>query len=90
MIEKQSFHVDKRRVRRAFERSAKDYDNVAVLQREVGARMLERLDLVRIKPAHILDVGCGTGQITCDLMRRYRNGRVCDVAPNAGRRGLVA
>jgi malonyl-CoA O-methyltransferase len=76
MIEKQSFHVDKRRVRRAFERSATEYDNVAVLQREVGARMLERLDLVRIKPAQILDVGCGTGQITCDLMRRYRNGRV--------------
>jgi malonyl-CoA O-methyltransferase len=79
MIEKQSFHIDKRRMRRAFERSAADYDNVAVLQQEVGARMLERLDLVRIDPATSLDVGCGTGQITRDLMRRYRNGHVIAV-----------
>lgn len=76
MIEMQSFHVDKRRVRRAFERSAADYDNVAVLQREVAARMLERLDLVRITPARILDLGCGTGQTTRALLRRYRGGCV--------------
>lgn len=76
MIEMQSFHVDKRRVRRAFERSAADYDKVAVLQREVAARMLERLDFVRVNPARILDLGCGTGQATHALVGRYRRGRV--------------
>ncbi|HKF95748.1 MAG TPA: malonyl-[acyl-carrier protein] O-methyltransferase BioC, partial [Gammaproteobacteria bacterium] len=64
MIEPQSLRVDKRRVRRAFEQSAASYDDVAALQQEVARRMLERLDLIRIQPATILDLGSGTGQVT--------------------------
>ena len=37
------------------------YDAAAVLQREIGDRMLERLDYVRLQPQTILDLGCGTG-----------------------------
>ena len=39
--------LDQRQVRRNFARAAATYDQVAVLQREVGRRMLERLDYVR-------------------------------------------
>ena len=39
--------VDPIVVRRAFARAASTYDAGAVLQREVGARMAQRLDLVR-------------------------------------------
>jgi len=76
MIEPQSLRVDKRRVRRAFEQSAASYDDVAALQQEVARRMLERLDLIRIQPATILDLGSGTGQVTRALLRRYRGSRV--------------
>jgi malonyl-CoA O-methyltransferase len=67
---------DKREARRAFARAARRYDEVAVLQREIGQRMLERLDLVRLTPKVILDVGSGTGVATAALSKRYRKARV--------------
>jgi malonyl-CoA O-methyltransferase len=42
-----------------------------VLQREAGMRMAERLDLVKIAPARILDAGCGTGEALGELAARY-------------------
>ncbi|MBL8393868.1 MAG: malonyl-ACP O-methyltransferase BioC [Candidatus Accumulibacter sp.] len=63
--------VDQRQVRRNFARAAATYDEVAVLQREVGSRMLERLDYVRIEPQRILDLGCGTGASLTALHERY-------------------
>ena len=66
------FEIDKRAMRRAFSKAATQYDAAAVLQREVCIRMLEKLDLVRIKPQHILDVGSGTGWGTRQLGERFR------------------
>ena len=43
--------VDPRAVRRAFARAAATYDAAAALQREVGARMAQRLDYVKLAPA---------------------------------------
>ena len=63
--------IDKEQARRAFERAAARYDEVAVLQREIGRRMIERLDYVRLEPRVILDAGCGTGITTAELARRY-------------------
>ena len=68
--------MDKGEARRAFARAAPRYDEVAVLQREIGQRMLERLDLVRLTPRVILDVGAGTGVATTALCRRYPKARV--------------
>ncbi len=61
------------------------------------ARTLEGIDLT---DAAVLDIGCGAGGITCDLVRRYGAGRVvgidvertvCDHARRrAGRLGLDA
>ncbi len=62
---------DRRESRRAFARAAAGYDAVAVLQREIGARLLERLDYIRIAPARVLDLGCGTGMCTRALSARY-------------------
>ncbi len=42
----------------------------AVLQKEVGARMAERLDFVRLAPRAVLDAGCGTGDALAELARR--------------------
>lgn len=68
--------IDKRATRRAFERAAPSYDEAAVLQREIGSRMLERLDYVRLRPATILELGCGTGQGIDALAKRWRQSRI--------------
>lgn len=68
--------IDKRDVRASFDRAAADYDRVAVLQREVGARLLERLALLRMAPQRILDLGTGTGHIAHALLKRYSGARV--------------
>ncbi len=63
--------IDKQRMRLAFSRAALNYDEAAVLQREVCERMLERLDYIKIKPARILDAGSGTGWGTRQLQKKY-------------------
>jgi malonyl-CoA O-methyltransferase len=75
--------LDKRQMRRAFDKAAPGYDAAAVLQREVCARMLERLSLVRISPLNILDAGSGTGNALSGLTRRYPRSRVIelDISP---------
>ncbi len=65
------FLIDKKQVRRAFNRAAHNYDAVAVLQREVCRRMLERLDYIKLQPARVLDAGSGTGWGTRQLAQRY-------------------
>lgn len=65
------FEIDKRQMRRAFSRAAPNYDATAVLQREVCARMLERLEYIKLKPSRILDAGSGTGWGTRQLMAKY-------------------
>ena len=63
-------------VRRTFERAAVTYDAAAVLQREVGARMAERLGIIRLAPGTILDAGCGTGEALGELRTRYSSARL--------------
>ena len=65
------FEIDKRQVRRAFNRAAQQYDAAAILQREVCTRMLERLDYVKLQPSRVLDAGSGTGWGTRQLGERY-------------------
>jgi malonyl-CoA O-methyltransferase len=68
--------LDRAQVRRAFERAAATYDGAAVLQREVGQRMAERLGVVRMQPGAILDAGCGTGAALGELHARYPDARL--------------
>jgi len=63
--------LDPKQIRRAAERAAASYDEAAVLHREVGRRMAERLALVKLQPATILDAGCGTGEALAELRARY-------------------
>jgi malonyl-CoA O-methyltransferase len=71
--------VDPRAVKRAFARAAASYDAAAVLQREVGTRLAERLDYVKIAPGAILDAGCGTGHAIGELAARYPQARIVGV-----------
>ena len=68
--------VDPRAVRRGFARASSTYDESAALQHEIGMRMAERLDYVKLVPSTILDAGCGTGDAVGDLGVRYPGARV--------------
>lgn len=67
---------DKRLVRAAFEKAASRYDEAAVLQREIGTRLLERLELMKITPQRVLEVGSGTGFCSTQLAARYPQARL--------------
>ncbi len=78
-----AFTLDKRQMRRSFERAAPTYDRAAVLQREICGRALERLDLVKLAPAVILDAGSGTGSAAQALSNRFPGATLVeiDIAP---------
>jgi malonyl-CoA O-methyltransferase len=61
----------RRRLRRARDRAARRYDRAAALPDEVGRRMLERLEMVRLPEGPILDAGCATGATTRLLAQRF-------------------
>jgi malonyl-CoA O-methyltransferase len=67
------------RARRAFERAAATYDSSDALHREVGRRLVEHLDPIRIDPARVLDLGCGTGSQLEALARRFPRSEIVGV-----------
>jgi malonyl-CoA O-methyltransferase len=74
-------------VRRSFDAAATTYDEHAFLQREIGDRLLERLDYIKQTPARILDIGCGTGYVTRKMRERYADSQIIgiDLAPQMAR-----
>jgi malonyl-CoA O-methyltransferase len=70
------YRIDGGRVRRSFGRAAAGYDAAAVLQARVRDELLDRLDVVRLEPAVVLDLGAGTGHASLALKRRYRRSEV--------------
>jgi malonyl-CoA O-methyltransferase len=70
------FFLDPRVVRRSFERASGTYDAAAAVQAEIRTRLLERLDIVRLQPTAVLDLGAGTGHASRELKRRYSGAQV--------------
>ena len=75
--------LDKKLIRQSFDAAAPHYDDVAVLQREVGQRLVDRLELIKLSPGVILDVGAGTGYISQSLKKVYKGAKLIslDIAP---------
>ncbi|MGH8674152.1 MAG: methyltransferase domain-containing protein [Burkholderiales bacterium] len=63
--------LDRIAVRRRFARAAPRYAEASRLEAEVGARMLERLDYVKVAPRRVLDAGCGPAREADALGERY-------------------
>jgi malonyl-CoA O-methyltransferase len=61
--------IDSRAARRRFERAASTYPKFSRLEGEVAARMLARLDYIRLDPGRLLDAGSGPPRP--DLRKRY-------------------
>jgi len=67
--------LDRKQVRRAFERAADSYDQAAVVQRALVDELMDRLAMIKLDPARMLDVGCGTGYARSLLMKRFPKAR---------------
>ena len=68
--------IDRWAMRSAFEKAAAGYDAVAVLQQEVANRLVDRMDVMSMKPLSILDVGSGTGFVSQLLAERFPKAKV--------------
>jgi malonyl-CoA O-methyltransferase len=68
--------LDVRHVRHAFGRAAATYEAHAVLQAEVGSRLMERLEGVALEPVRVLDAGSGPGIGASALAARFPNAGV--------------
>jgi malonyl-CoA O-methyltransferase len=87
------YFLDPRQVARAFNHAAAGYAANAAFQDEIAARLDERLELVRLAPRRILEVGAGCGNGVGLLSRRYPQAGIyaLDLAVDmlrAGRRHL--
>lgn len=67
---------DPRQARRRFAAAAETYAEAAVLHNEIRHRLMERLDLVKLIPGCVLDVGCGPGTGARELTKRYPKARI--------------
>jgi len=74
-----SYTLDKRWVRRSFDRASATYDSVAVLQTEIRQQLLQRLELTSLTPRLVLDAGAATGHASLALKLCYPRARVLSV-----------
>lgn len=65
--------ISKIAVARQFSRAKESYNENALLQKEIGYRLLDRLEIETIQPKMILDLGAGTGYFSQPLLQKYSN-----------------
>ena len=77
------FALARTSVRNTFDRAGASYEAAALLQSNVAAELLSRLEPFAFAPAVVLDLGAGTGRCSAQLKRRYRRAQVLalDLAP---------
>lgn len=75
-MSRDEFFLDPRAVRHSFDAASGTYDAAAGVQSEIRARLLERLDVVKLEPRTVLDLGAGTGHASRALKQRYRAAQV--------------
>lgn len=76
MVPIDEFFLDPRIVRGSFDAASATADAAGVIHAEIRARLMERLDVVRLTPAVIVDLGAGTGHASRALRARYSSAQV--------------
>ncbi|HWN36919.1 MAG TPA: methyltransferase domain-containing protein, partial [Gammaproteobacteria bacterium] len=72
-----------RAARRAFDRAVQ-FESACFIHDEARARLLARLDIVRLTPAVAVDLGCATGRGAAALAARYPTARVLGIDSSRG------
>jgi len=72
-----------RAARRAFDR-ALQFESACFIHDEARARLLARLEVVRLTPAVAVDLGCATGRGATALAARYPTARVLGIDSSRG------
>jgi malonyl-CoA O-methyltransferase len=71
--------LDRKIVRRGFERAAAGFDEHDFLHREIRGRLLERLQAIRIAPSALVDLGAGTGAALPELRASFPDAAILPV-----------
>ncbi len=71
-------------VRAQFDRRAPRFAMHEAVVREVGGRLLDRLQYIRLDPQRVVDVGCGAGALLPALAQRYPAADVAGFDLSAG------
>ncbi|MFK5948998.1 MAG: methyltransferase domain-containing protein, partial [Methylococcales bacterium] len=67
--------IDKSKVRQSFASAANSYDELATLQRKVGLKLLQQFSQ-KDSCQQLVDIGCGTGFLTQQLIERHYSEQV--------------
>lgn len=59
--------------------SPKEYAEAAVIAQKAGHEMLARLQWMTLEPKTILDIGCGTGEMSLALQQRYPAAKIISI-----------
>ena len=68
--------LNKQRIREDFSNAANTYDAAAVVQEEICARALERLQMLKLQADTILDIGSGTGTSSRGLRTLFPDSKI--------------
>lgn len=81
--EPDEYSLDVRQVRRAFDRASVSFESCSQVHTEIRSRLLERLEVVRIEPRVVVDLGAAHGAGSRVLTARYRSAHVIalDLSP---------
>jgi len=63
-------------ISRSFDAHAMEYEQVAAVQIEIGQRLVDRLDYLKITPRYILDIGCGPGTLLAPIQQRFPEAQI--------------
>jgi len=74
--------INKTKVKKSFTARARSYDRSAHLQQRVAGEVVDQVRTLGISPAHVLDIGTGTGYIALELQKLFAPATVhaCDIA----------
>lgn len=70
---------DKNTVRRSFAGAAQTYDAASAIQVEIGQRLFDNLEYIKLHPSRVIDLGAGTGYFTRQLVKQYSDAHVIGV-----------
>ena len=71
--------LDQKLLRQSCARVAEGYAEADFLCREIGTRLLQRLELVTLEPTRILDLGSGPGELAPALAAHYNDAQIINL-----------